>query len=51
VVIDSCTFETGSSNVRYFIVCTFDDGSKDLVTISFLTFYRPLKKEGQICLG
>jgi len=31
VVIDSCIFELGSSDVRYFIVSTFDEGSKDLV--------------------
>lgn len=31
IIIDSCTFESGSSDVRSFIVATFDDGNKDLV--------------------
>ncbi len=51
IVIDSCTFESGATDVRYFIVSTLDDGSKDLVRIFFLIVFRHLKKEGQTCLG
>jgi hypothetical protein len=45
IVIDSCTFETGASDVRYFIVSTLDDGSKDLVRILHLMDLDFIKKK------
>ena len=39
VTIESCTFEATTQDVRYFIVATFDDGAKDLVSSNICVIY------------